>query len=133
MKKIMLVASILIMPGIATAQTVVVESVVPRYSTSSQPVCEKKMVAHTGTDNAGGTIIGALTGGIVGNQIGGGDGKTIATVIGAIVGANVGNNLSQKNTILREEIVCQYVPIQTQTGEVVTFLYNGHRFVQIIE
>jgi uncharacterized protein YcfJ len=132
MKKSIL-ALMLVMPIIATAQSVVVESVVPRYSTSTQPVCARKQVSHSGRDNAGGTIIGAITGGIVGNQVGGGSGKTIATVIGALVGAKVGNNLSQENMTFREETVCEYVTTETQVGEVVTFSYKGHTFVEVVE
>lgn len=101
-------------------------NVQPRFQTIQQKQCRQEQVA---SNNSGtGTVIGGVAGGIIGNQVGKGTGKDAATILGAIVGASVGNRIGsdQQNVEMRE--VCNYVPVTTQTGEIVTFMYKGKRY-----
>jgi outer membrane lipoprotein SlyB len=52
------------------------------------------------SNQALGTIGGALVGGILGNQVGGGSGRTVATVVGAAGGAYAGNRMTSGTSLV---------------------------------
>jgi surface antigen len=48
-----------------------------------------------GSNQEGGTVVGAVAGGIIGNQFGSGAGRALATVAGVVVGGNIGSELGK--------------------------------------
>jgi surface antigen len=48
-----------------------------------------------GSNQEGGTVVGAVAGGIIGNQFGSGAGRALATVAGVVVGGLVGSEIGK--------------------------------------
>jgi uncharacterized protein YcfJ len=129
MKKFMVLMAFIATP--VFAQEIYVVSVQPKIVTVQQQQCQQVQVR---TDNSGvGTVVGGVAGGIIGNQVGKGSGNTAATVAGAIVGGMVGNRIGQDQAQYETRIQCNYVPVQVQRGEIVTFNYRGRIFTQTFE
>ena len=112
----------------------------PRIITVYQRQCELKEVLVE-YDNRNG-VLGGLIGAAIGTQIGGGSGREIATVVGAITGTNIARNRSRiwrsssnRTHGYRTEFrnICNDVPVQVESGKIVTFEYNGTVFTKIIE
>jgi uncharacterized protein YcfJ len=105
----------------------------PRMITVQQQQCSEVSVQVPGSSgNAAGGVLGAIAGAAIGNQIGGGSGKDIATVVGGVVGYQVGRGEATAPTTERR-VQCNYVPVQIQRGEIVTFRYNNRVFSQTFE
>jgi uncharacterized protein YcfJ len=128
MKKFMLLgAALFASTAMAQDNVARVVNVQPRFVTVYQQECNTELVR---SDNSGvGTVIGGVAGGIIGNQVGGGSGKDVATVLGAIVGAKTGERIGRDQVEYRERQFCYQVPQQRQVGEIVTFEYQGRRFM----
>jgi uncharacterized protein YcfJ len=105
----------------------------PRMIIVQQQQCSEVSVQVPGSNgNAAGGVLGAIAGATIGNQIGGGSGKDIATVVGGVVGYQVGRGEPTAPTTERR-VQCNYVPVQIQRGEIVTFRYNNRVFSQTFE
>jgi uncharacterized protein YcfJ len=80
-----------------------------------------------GSGSVGGALLSGAIGAALGNQVGRGDGRTVATAVGAVLGSQIGSQPAQPSGYeLRH--VCNYVPVQTQQGEIISFEYRGRRF-----
>jgi len=128
MKKVLF--GLLLVAGSVAAQEVYVLSVQPRIVTVRQQQCGVQEVVREGNNGSGGAI-GALAGGLLGSTLGGNRNDHLAgTVVGALVGGAIGNEVSRGPAQVEQRQVCQYIPVQVQQGEIVTFNYRGRIFTQ---
>ncbi|MDR3410678.1 MAG: glycine zipper 2TM domain-containing protein [Formivibrio sp.] len=110
MKTVLMIASSLLLVGIAHAQeyndTAMVLDARPHYEQVSVPYQEcwnetrqevRPQRGYEPNSNLGGAILGGVVGGVLGHQVGGGHGKDVATVGGAIAGTVIGSRMQSGN------------------------------------
>jgi uncharacterized protein YcfJ len=132
MKKLLILSFLAAAPAFAQNYAEVIR-VEPRMVTVQQHQCQDVLVQIPGSSgNAAGGLLGAIAGAAIGNQIGGGSGKDIATVVGGVVGYQAGRGEPTAPKVERR-VQCTMVPTQVQSGEIVTFRYNGRIFTQSFE
>lgn len=128
MKKLIFIS--LLFPALSFADVKVI-SEQPRFVTVYQKQCElKEVVVDTRT---GSGWLGGLIGAAIGTQIGGGSGREIATVVGAIAGTNIARNRSENRYRTEYRNICNEIPVQVQSGKIVTFEYEGTVFTKIVD
>lgn len=118
--------ALLLIPSISFADVSVIR-VTPKYITKVVQECKMRQVVIKERPGVG-ALIGGIIGGVAGHQVGGGSGKTAATILGAIVGTGVGRRVTEENPNITERKICSDVEYQEQSGEIVTFEYNGKTF-----
>ena len=119
---------VLLIPSTSFADVSIVR-VTPKYITKVVQECKMRQVVIEERAGAG-ALSGGIVGGVAGHQVGGGSGKTAATILGAIIGTGVGRRVAEENPKITEREICSDVEYQEQSGEIVTFEYNGKIFTQ---
>ncbi|SEQ62307.1 glycine zipper 2TM domain-containing protein [Giesbergeria anulus] len=135
MKRLLLLAGLWGMAGLATAQEqarVISSTPIVQQVAVPQQVCQDQTIATAPRTTGGGAVLGAIAGGAAGNTIGGGTGRAAATAIGLIGGALLGNQIEGQGR------PPQYQEVQRCTTETfyenrtvgynVLYEYAGHQY-----
>lgn len=130
-------------PVVQASSVAQVTDVKPHYISATMPQRECRKVPHVvytqqeGTTGAG-AVIGGVTGGLLGSQVGGGDGRIVTSAAGAAIGAITGNsvessmNTSKAHTVYTTVCTTRQVKTKIQKGYDVTYSFNGHEGVIIM-